>query len=87
MDFNILHLSDLHIKDTENLQNNLEKLLDDIREQLSNIHKIIIVVTGDIIDIAKYNDKSINNTIYFFKTLKDIIGDKFESILMVPCEP
>ena len=84
MDFNILHLSDLHIKDTEELQPNLEKLLCDIENQIKNIHKIIIVVTGDIVDKGIYNKNSINNVTCFFSKLKNILNDKFASILIVP---
>lgn len=84
MDFNILHLSDLHIKDTNVLQTNLEKLLDDINEQVKNIHKIIVIVTGDIVDKGIYNDNSINNVKGFFNKLKSILNSKFASILIVP---
>lgn len=84
MDFNILHLSDLHIKDDKQLQPNLEKLLCDISEQIENIHKIIVVITGDIVDRGIYNENSINNVKCFFTKLKQILGDKFTSIFIVP---
>lgn len=84
MDFNILHLSDLHIRDTMPLQPNLEKLLSDIEEQIQNIHKIIVVVTGDIVDQGKYNEKSESNVKEFFLRLKEILNDKFASLLIVP---
>lgn len=84
MDFNILHLSDLHIKDTDQLQSNLEKLLSDINEQINNIHKLIVVITGDIVDQGVYNETSINNVKDFFNKLKLILKDKFMSILIVP---
>ncbi len=84
MDFNILHLSDLHIKDTEQLQSNLEKLLNDINEQINSIHKIIVVITGDIVDQGVYNEASVNNVKDFFNRLKLILNDKFMSILIVP---
>ena len=84
MDFNILHLSDLHIKDTDQLQPNLEKLLDDIEEQLKEIHKIIVIVTGDIVDCGNYNEQAKNNVLFFFRKLNSILGNKFESIFIVP---
>lgn len=84
MDINILHLSDLHIGSSNELSGNLEKLLDDIELQIKNIYKIAIVITGDIIDKADYNQNSKNNIQKFFQRLKEIIGDKFETIVITP---
>lgn len=84
MDFNILHLSDLHVKDTKQLQLNLEKLLSDISEQVNNVREIIVVVTGDIVDKGIYNDNSEKNVLDFFNRLKAILETKFKSILIVP---
>lgn len=84
MDFNILHLSDLHIKDSNILQTNLTKLLADIKDQVINIYKIIVVITGDIVDKGTYNENSIKNVLEFFKQLKLILDDKFSSIIIVP---
>lgn len=84
MDINILHLSDLHIGSSNELNGNLGKLLDDIELQIKNVYKIAIVITGDIIDKADYNVNSIKNIKEFFKRLKNIIGEKFETIVIVP---
>ena len=84
MDINILHLSDLHIGSSNELSGNLGKLLDDIEKQIKNVYKLAIVVTGDIIDKANYNTNSKKNVLTFFKRLQGIIGEKFETIVIVP---
>lgn len=79
----ILHLSDLHINtDTGVTSNLLKQLLSDIGEQIQSFHKIIVVVTGDLIDRAGYENK--RNVLIFFRELKDVLGDKFLNIHIVP---
>lgn len=81
MDFNILHLSDLHVS----IKNDtLNKLLKDIKEQTKNIHDIVVVVTGDIVDEGKYSANIRTKVINFFQELKDILGEKFKSCFIVP---
>ena len=81
MDFNILHLSDLHISiKTDTLQ----KLLDDIKEQIIDIHDIVVVVTGDIVDKGNYDASTKTNVINFFQDLREILGEKFKSCFIVP---
>ncbi|MCH5349816.1 MAG: metallophosphoesterase [Oscillospiraceae bacterium] len=71
----ILHLSDLHIvaDENNNYSNDLALLINDIVEQINSRHigKIIVVVTGDIIDKGEY--KYIEASISFFTNLHDKI--------------
>lgn len=68
--FSILHLSDLHIVQNNNTyQSDLDKLIDDVSIQVQENHitKLIIVVSGDIIDKGNYENKEA--AIKFFKNL------------------
>ncbi len=73
--FSILHLSDLHIAKTSsgNYSWDLRTLISDIVEQINNlhIHKLMIVVTGDIIDKGEYEFCDI--AVDFFKDLHNAI--------------
>lgn len=73
-DFTILHLSDLHINGTgKGLTPLLKNLLSDIKEELKTVDNVILVITGDIIDIidkANY-EKCKENVLAFFEQLKD----------------
>ena len=89
-DFYILHLSDLHIKNTgkkkgsaSTYADSLKKLISDIGEQTIEKDNIIIVITGDIIDQGKY-DLHKDAAIKFFKKLKEELKDKVHSIIVVP---
>ena len=81
MDFNILHLSDLHISTKTDT---LHKLLNDIKEQTKDLHDIVVVVTGDIVNRGNYDASTNTNVLNFFQDLSQILGDKFKSLFMVP---
>ena len=81
-EFNIVHLSDLHIKNgnTETKEEFetgqrfiiLRNLIDDIENRTKNMHNIILVVTGDIVNVGNFsnlNDESLNPTLQFFRKL------------------
>lgn len=89
-DFYILHLSDLHIKNTgtkKGLSSTysiaLKKLITDIVEQTKEKENIIIVISGDIIDQGDY-DAHKDAAIKFFKKLKEGLNDKVHSLVIVP---
>ena len=49
-DFTVLHLSDLHIDNTDgHLSVLLKNLLEDIKVELEKAKHVVIVVTGDIV--------------------------------------
>ena len=83
-DLTVLHLSDLHISDGVKYSALLKRTLDDIKEQLENdsIDKIVLVVTGDIINEG--NEKAVSNAKRFFRDLKSIIAEKVVSCYVVP---
>ena len=81
MDFNILHLSDLHISKRNDT---LQRILDDIKEQIEDIHDIVIVVTGDIVDKGIYDSITKANVLNFFENLYKILGEKFKGCFIVP---
>jgi len=79
---NILHLSDLHIINYgESFSPLLKKLLDENIKNYEN-KTVIIVVTGDIVNRGDYSNSSA--VIKFFEGLKEVIGDKFKGIYIVP---
>lgn len=89
-DFYILHLSDLHIKNTGAKKGSaatystaLKKLIADIADQTMNKENIIIVISGDIIDQGKY-DLHKDAAIKFFEKLKEKLHDKVHSLVIVP---
>lgn len=82
--FSILHLSDLHIISYRNSYPNVyKKLIDDIVNETQKIDSLILVVTGDIIDKAKY-EKHENAAIDFFYDLKIKLKDKIKRIYFTP---
>ncbi len=85
--FFVLHLSDLHIQKATNrkpyYQASLKKLLNDIEKQTKDIQNIIIVVSGDIIDIGNYDDASVA-VVCFFEDLYKKIQCKTRDIIIVP---
>ena len=82
-DFTILHLSDLHINSSgKTLSLLLENLLKDIENEMELSENILIVVTGDIIDQANYDNYE--NAVEFFRKLKSILDDKVRHIYIVP---
>lgn len=66
-DVAILHLSDLHIHEV--LNRTLYRLLEDIKNQLLSIRKLIIVVTGDLACASKVSEAS-DLIVFFFRELK-----------------
>lgn len=57
-DFTILHLSDLHVDESKGRPNILlDNLLHDIKSEMIYSKNILIVVTGDLINQAKYENK------------------------------
>lgn len=82
-DFNILHLSDLHIrKEGTTYSNELKYLIKDIKKQTQNRGNIIIVISGDIIDQGNYGVHK-DAAIKFFEELKGSI-QKVKDIIIVP---
>lgn len=80
--FNILHLSDLHIN-SKTLSATCKKLIDDISKQTENMKEIIIIVSGDITnkgDYTKYQD----GVFLFFTKLKEELADSVKDIFIVP---
>lgn len=85
----ILHLSDLHIVDqsTNNqgaISDALKNLISDIKKQIQNIDEMIIAISGDITDQAKFeeNETAIFN---FFRMLKESLGSvKILGVQIVP---
>lgn len=54
-DFTVLHLSDLHIDNTDgHLSVLLKNLLEDIKVELEKSKHVVIVVTGDIVHQGNY---------------------------------
>ena len=84
-DFTILHLSDLHINGTgKGLTPLLKNLLSDIKEELKPVDNVILVITGDIIEMCirdRFLDRlvtgetpeGINVQIVFFIQLFNVI--------------
>lgn len=85
MNISILHLSDLHIIDKNGTYSEvLSHLIDDIKEQCENLKHIILVITGDIIDKAKFSHETKQIALKFFKDLHDAIGDKIVGVEISP---
>ena len=71
-DLTILHLSDLHFNNTGAQPFKLyDALLNDVEGQLKYSKNVVVVVTGDIIDQAKYGYKDL--AITFFEKLKEVV--------------
>ncbi|MCL2407325.1 MAG: metallophosphoesterase [Defluviitaleaceae bacterium] len=81
-EFNIIHLADLHIKNSTGKDYNVAKefaiirnLIIDINARTKTMQNVIIVITGDIVDKADFgdlNDVENNPTLLFFKNLFSI---------------
>jgi len=80
-DFYILHLSDLHIQneseDEPHYSESLRELINDIADQTKEMDKLIIVISGDIINEGIYEDEK--TVIKFFKRLYEKINEKNEN--------
>lgn len=71
-DLTILHLSDLHFDNTGAQPFKLyDALLNDVEVQLKYSKNVVVVVTGDIIDQAKYRCKDL--AVHFFQKLKTVV--------------
>lgn len=82
--FSIVHLSDLHIYNSNNeYPESLKKLIDDIVEQTKEIDKFILVVTGDIIDQARF-DTVKDIALSFFKDLNAKTENKIIDLFFAP---
>lgn len=82
-DFTILHLSDLHINQTDGRLSLLMKnLLIDIEKEMQLVDNIIIVVTGDLVHKGNYSYKE--SVISFFRKLYKITKGKVKDIYIVP---
>lgn len=84
-DLYILHLSDLHISKGILLHAHLA-LIRDVRRQLSGARKIVLVVTGDIVEQCDYSKKNRDAVCRFFKALKESlpVGCSLLSVEIVP---
>ena len=82
-DFTILHLSDLHINQTDGrLSLLMQNLLIDIEKEMQLVDNIIIVVTGDLVHKGNYSYKE--SVISFFRKLYKITKGKVKDIYIVP---
>ncbi len=78
----IVHLSDLHIS-SKSLTKTLEKLIADIKIQTQVIEKLILIISGDIIDKGNYSE-GLPGVMAFFKKLKVVLSNKVLDVLIVP---
>ena len=79
---NILHLSDLHISG-KNLSATSKKLIKDIANQTQAMDKIILVVSGDIVDKGDYA-KCKEGVLLFFRALHEALGTKIKDAFFAP---
>ena len=85
MNISILHLSDLHIMNVNGTYSDiLGHLIDDIKEQCSELKHIILVITGDIIDKSNYSKENVKIVLDFFMKLQSAIGDKIVGVEITP---
>ena len=83
--FAIVHLSDLHIvaHNGNKYSTALCRMIDHISESTEKYNKIVIVFTGDLVEMAGFEDAEI--TIFnFFKDLKERLKDKIIDIVFAP---
>ena len=88
-DICIIHLSDLHIMSDNEKHSKvpkvLSKLVSDIAEQAAHMKECIIVISGDIINEAKYTKVNKAAAESFFKSLKEALkGTDVKEILFCP---
>lgn len=82
-DIHILHLSDLHFE-KEISRPVFDVVLNDIKDQLGTVERLVVVVTGDIISQAAFG-KNAKNAISFFRRLKSKVPkNSLELIEIVP---
>lgn len=84
-DLYILHLSDLHISKGILLHAHLS-LIRDVEKQLTGARRVVLVVTGDIVEQCDYSKKNITAVRRFFKELKGSlpVGCSLLSVEIVP---
>lgn len=88
-DFTILHLSDLHIGNTDgNYSRILHNLIKDIETQIEQLklldNTLIICVTGDVFHRGNTKQNEYDSVLKFFQDLRVVIGDKCAGIYIVP---
>lgn len=89
-DICIIHLSDLHIvsasKQHARVSKVLVNLVNDIREHTLHMKEcIVVVVSGDIINEARYEDLNVKTAELFFESLKAALGEtEVKEILFCP---
>ena len=82
--FSVLHLSDLHIQKIRSTYPvTLSRLITDVKEETANIDSLILIVTGDIIDKADF-DESSDVAIAFFDDLCNKLKGKIKRIFFTP---
>lgn len=83
-DFVILHLSDLHIVSHKgDYSTALHKMIDHICGVTNDYKKIIIVVTGDIVEKGEF-EKSAKTIKNFFEDIKNKLGEKIVDLVFTP---
>lgn len=84
-DFAILHLSDLHIvsHNDNDYSTALHKMIDHIYVVTEKINKLIIVVTGDLVEKGLFNKNDITIK-KFFEDLKNKLNKKTIDIIFTP---
>lgn len=89
-DLTILHLSDLHIDDSEgNYSRLLGSLIEDIKVEMKYVrdNSVIIAVTGDLLHrgpLYSVSDTAFSNAVKFFSKLYQVVKDKVIKIYIVP---
>lgn len=88
-DFTILHLSDLHIDNTEgDYSRILHNLIKDVGDQLAQLNipnnTLIVCVTGDVFHKGNTQQNEYEGALKFFRDLRNTIGDKCAGIFIVP---
>lgn len=83
--FSVLHLSDLHIvkKRKKGYSKILNSLIKDIKEQTKHIDDLILIVTGDVIDKAKFGDTT-EVAVEFFSDLFESLEGKIKYVFFTP---
>lgn len=78
----IVHLSDLHIC-KKKLNKTLGAIIKDIKAQTEKIDKLLVVVSGDVVDKGNYDD-GLEGVLEFFKELRTVLGNRIVDIVFVP---
>lgn len=82
--FSVLHLSDLHIYKVRNTYPSiLQKLINDIDKETHNIDDLILIITGDIIDKADF-ENAMDVAVSFFIDLSKKLNKKIKYMFFTP---